>query len=54
MRHIAKVDYFFTPSLPIMEWLILGLLPSFIYQKSFIFRFVAILFLGPNLHNAVG
>ena len=31
--HIAKVGYFFSPSLPIVEWVILGLLPIFFYQK---------------------
>ena len=38
--HIAKVVYFFSPSLPNVEWPILGPLPFFFYQKSFIFRFL--------------
>ena len=52
--HIAKVVYFFSPSLPNVEWPILGPLPFFFYQKSFIFRFLENCFWGPNLHNAVG
>ena len=38
--HIAKVAYFFLFSLPNVEWPILGPLPFFFYQKSFIFRFL--------------
>ena len=52
--HIAKVAYFFSSSLPNVEWLILRPLPFFFYQKLFIFRFLENCFWGPNLHNAVG
>ena len=38
--HIAKVAYFFSSSLPNVEWAILGPLPFFFYQKLFIFRFL--------------
>ena len=39
--HLAKVVYLFSPSLPNMEWPILGPLPFFFfYQKLFIFRFL--------------
>ena len=38
--HIAKVAYFFSSSLPNVEWVILGPLPFFFYQKLFIFRFL--------------
>ena len=51
---IAKVGYFFLPSLPNVEWPILGPLPFLFYQKLFIFRFLENCFWGPNLHNAVG
>ena len=51
--HIAKVGYFFSPYLLNIEWLILRPLPSFFYQKSFIFRFLANRFGGANLHDAV-
>ena len=51
---IAKVGYFFSPSLPNVEWSILGPLPFLFYQKSFIFRCLENCFWGPNLHNAVG
>ena len=51
---IAKVVYFFLPSLPNVEWPILGPLPFFFHQKLFIFRFLENCFWGPNLHNAVG
>ena len=53
LLHIAKVGYFFSHCLPNMEWLILGLLPYFFYQKSFFFHFLANCFGGPNLYNAV-
>ena len=52
--HIAKVGSLFTPSLPNVEWLILGSLPFFFYEKSTIFRFLANHFGGAYLHNAVG
>ena len=51
---IAKVGYFFSPSLPNVEWPILGPLPFLFYQKSFIFHFLENCFWGPKLHNAVG
>ena len=51
--HIAKVGYFFLPSLLNVEWPNLGLLPFPFYQKSVIFRFLENCFWGPNLHNAV-
>ena len=51
--HIAQVGYFFSPSLPNVEWLILGPLLFFFYQKLFIFHFLANCFGGPNLYNAV-
>ena len=54
LLHIAKVGYFFLPSLPNMEWSIFGCLPFFFYQKSFIFRFLGNCFWGPNLYNPVG
>ena len=38
--HIAKVAYFFSSTLPNVEWPILRPLPFFFYQKSFIFRFL--------------
>ena len=38
--HIAKVAYFFSSSLPNVEWAILEPLPFFFYQKLFIFRFL--------------
>ena len=52
--HIAKVGYFFSPSLPDVEWPILRPLPFLFYQKLFIFRFLENCFWGLNLHNAVG
>ena len=52
--HIAKVAYFFLFSLPNVEWPILGPLPFFFYQKSFIFRFLENCFWEPNLYIAVG
>ena len=52
--HIAKVVYFFLPSLPNVEWLILGPLLFFFDQKLFIFRFLENCFWGPDLHDAVG
>ena len=51
--HIAKVGYFFSPLLPNAEWLILGPLPFFFYQKLFIFRFLVNCFGRLNLHNGV-
>ena len=53
MLHIAKVGYFFSPSLLNVEWPILEPLPFFFYQKSFIFRFLENGLGGPNLYNAV-
>ena len=52
--HIAKVAYFFSFFLPTVEWPILGPLPFFFYQKSFIFRFLENCFWEPNLYIAVG
>ena len=51
--HIAKVGYFFSPYWANMVWLIFSPLLFFFYHKLFIFHFLAILFSGPNLHNAV-
>ena len=44
--HIAKVRYFFPPSFPGVEGLILGPLLFFFYQKTFIFHFNKIHFQG--------
>ena len=52
--HVAKVGYFFSPSLLIVKGLILRPLPFFFYQKSFIFRFLANCFGEANLYNTVG
>ena len=43
--HLAKVVYFFSPSLSNVEWLILRPLTFFFYQKLFIFRFFRKFFL---------
>ena len=51
---IAKVGYFFSPSLLNVERSILGPLLFLFYQKSFIFRFLENCFWGLNLHNALG
>ena len=52
--HIAKVVYFFSPSLPNVEWPILGPSPFSFYQKFFIFHYLENCFWGPILHNTVG
>ena len=52
--HIAKFAYFFSSSLPNVEWAILGPLPFFFYQKLFIFGFLENCFWEPNLYIAVG
>ena len=52
MLHKPIVGYFFLPTLPTMEYPILG--PFFFDQKSLIFNFLAISFFGSNIHNAVG
>ena len=43
-----------SPSLANVEWPILGPLPFFFYQKSFIFHFLENCFWEPNLYIAVG